>query len=330
MHTKIILAVTDMEEEVKEKMSELSKTNEEIQKAKDLATQSWLDSMPVINELEKMKLQLEKSKNQAFETNITLSQLQGELESVHGQIRDRNEGGREANKIISETNQALDQTREDMEQFKEATDEEKRRRAELKQTLRVKRQELRKVQLTLRAVRMETEAYNGSEAEAVKHVNRLETEDSTVQLSREDYDALTKRAREETSLGDWRVSISVEQRLVAEASREAAVKRLKEYYSEQRSKNKLAEEEEKEEDVNVVTENGNAGEISTRSRSTRGSSIGAFSSRRSESNQVRQHEKERGSNGRRSRSGHVQQKQRTSIFYRIRRFFVLKIARLFK
>lgn len=79
---------------------------------------------------------------------------------------------------------------------------------------------------------------------------------------------------------------------MADAIREAAVK---EYYSEQRSKNKLAEDDEKGEDVNVVTEIENAGEVS----SPRGRSIDGYSWQRTESNQVGQHEKEGGRNGRR-------------------------------
>ncbi|KAL9659323.1 hypothetical protein QQ045_024128 [Rhodiola kirilowii] len=70
------------------------------------------------------------------------------------------------------------------------------------------------MQLTLRAVRMETEDYTISEGEALQHVNRLGKENSTVELSVEDYAALTKRTKEETSLRDWRVLISVEQRVV--------------------------------------------------------------------------------------------------------------------
>ncbi|CAM8985748.1 unnamed protein product [Rhodiola kirilowii] len=312
--------------ELRDKMAELSKTKAEIQRAKDSATQSWLDSRPMIDELEKLQLQLESARKRVTETENIISHLQMELESVHSQIRDMNEGGREANKTISETNQALDQLRDDMEELKEAADEEKRMRKKLKQTLRVKRQELRKVQLTLRAVRMETEGYTVSEGEALQHVNRLEKENSTVQLSVEDYAALTKRAKEETSLGDWRVLISVEQRVVAEAAREAAVKRLKEFYSEQRSKNKVAEEDEHVRQEMLPEDDEHVAKI-PRSVSTRTSSVNASSRRTdvpSQESGLRQHQRVGG------KRRNVPQKKKTSIFYKIRRFFVLKITRLFK
>uniref|UniRef100_A0A7N0T9B6 Uncharacterized protein n=1 Tax=Kalanchoe fedtschenkoi TaxID=63787 RepID=A0A7N0T9B6_KALFE len=301
-------------------MAELARTKEEIKRAKDSATQSWLDSRPVIDELEKLQLRLESARNRASETDKTVSQLQGELEDVYVSIRDRIEGGREAKKTISDADQASDQIKEDMKRLEEEVNESKRDRAKLKQTLRIKRQELRKLQLTLRAVRIETGALTASESEALRHVDRLETESATVQLTREDYTALMKRAKEETSLADWRISVSAEQRVLAEASREAAMKRLEECYSEQRSKDKLAEEEKPEngrEMEQVLPEDGyvarspNAAQ-SAGSRSTRGAS-----SRRTNPPQAASRGQRQNARGSRRR---VARKKKTSIFYRIRCF----------
>ena len=48
-----------------------------------------------------------------------------------------------------------------------------------------------------------------------------------------DYE-LTRRAKEETSLADWRVSVSTEQRLVAETSRDSAMRKLKELHTDKK------------------------------------------------------------------------------------------------
>ena len=64
-----------------------------------------------------------------------------------------------------------------------------------------------------------------------KNKNNIPTDITTVQLTQEDYYELTRRAKEETSLADWQVSVSTKQRLVVETSQDAALRRLEELHT---------------------------------------------------------------------------------------------------
>ena len=99
-------------------------------------------------------------------------------------------------------------------------------RSKLKQTLRLRRQTLRALQLTLRAVRKEPEAIGASAAEALRYIDHPEPDNSPVQLTQEDYYALKRKTKEETSL---RVSVAMEQKVTKEAGRNLALTRIKKH-----------------------------------------------------------------------------------------------------
>ncbi|RVW57174.1 Patatin-like protein 2 [Vitis vinifera] len=250
--------------ELEAKRAELTRTKEELERSKDRATQSWLDSKPLIDELEKLKSGLESAKNRSSMSNIVISDLQSQFDSVNMSIKLRKKEEVKAKMKTTEIYLALDQTREEMESLKLETDEERRARSKLKQVLRLKRQRLRTLQLTLRAIRIETEAFGASAAEALHHIKRSEMDDTKIQLIHEEYQALTRRAKEEKSLADWRVSVSMEQKLVAEARRNSASRRLKELHSHNRSRRGMGEEnitrdgniiaEEEEQDLMIMAE----------------------------------------------------------------------------
>lgn len=136
--------------------------------------------------------------------------------------------------MINETNKVSDETREEMEKLKHDTDEERKTAIKLKQTVKLKKQTLLALQLTLRAVQMEMEAYDASSAEAFRYTSYSEMDNSLVRLSNEEHDTLRKRAKEENSLADWRISISMEQKLAAEESQKMASTRLTELQSRKR------------------------------------------------------------------------------------------------
>ncbi|TXG59480.1 hypothetical protein EZV62_014053 [Acer yangbiense] len=213
------------------KMAELVMTKEELKRARDSVTQSWLDSKPLIDELETLKAALASAKNRFSMSNVVISELELELETTGKSIRSKREDEHKARKTTEETSQILDQTREELESLKLVTDEKRRERSKLKQVQRLRKQTLQTLLLTVRAARIESEAFGESDAEALRQIKNLETDSSTVQLTHEEYYALTRRANEETSLANWRISVSLEQKQAAEASNKFALSRLKDLHS---------------------------------------------------------------------------------------------------
>ncbi|KAL5557080.1 hypothetical protein UlMin_039316 [Ulmus minor] len=217
-----------------DQMEELVKIKEELRKTKDKATQSWLDSRPHIDELERRKSNLTMLENRRNVSDLVISELQSQLEATDSNIRSKKKEELEAKKIIIETNAELDQSREEMERLKHETVEEKKERLKQRQALRLKRQSLRSLQLALRAVRTETEAYGASTDKALWYLNFSEMEDDNVQLTHEEYQSLKKKAEDENSLADWRISVAMGEKLVAEERRDRASRKLKEVKSSRR------------------------------------------------------------------------------------------------
>ncbi|KAJ0096666.1 hypothetical protein Patl1_28754 [Pistacia atlantica] len=300
---------------------------EELKRAKDSATQSWLDSRPLIDELERLKSGLATAKNRYSLSNTVVSELQSELETSVKSIRAKKEEELNATRMINELSQTLDETREELETLKLAADEELRARSKLKQVSRLRRQTLRTSQLTLRAARIESEAFRASAAEALRYIKISEIDGTTVHLTHEEYHALTRKAEEETSLADWRISVSIEQKHAAEVSRNFALSRLKESYSVNRSKRRRMEgkqfeegsrgREAEEQDLNIKVEaQENRGFAIPKARAR----LIAESSRRNPQPM------------RRAKSNinkKLIKKRKTSIFHQIKSFLVRSIARLF-
>ncbi|KAK3023968.1 hypothetical protein RJ639_042858 [Escallonia herrerae] len=213
---------------LKAKMSELRKTKEDLKQVKDDALQSWLDSRPLLDELDQLQTGLEHAKHRSNMSKIIISELESQLEATNSDIRSKSEEELKDRTLINDLSQVSFKLREEMEQLKLERDDEHQERSKLKQVLRLRRQTLRTLQLSLRAIRSESEALSASAAEALLHIKSSQVDNNTVQLTHEEYYALTRRAREETSLADWRVSVSAEQRHVVEKSRHSALRRLKE------------------------------------------------------------------------------------------------------
>ncbi|GMN29971.1 hypothetical protein TIFTF001_002640 [Ficus carica] len=239
---------------LKLKNKELIKIDEELKKAKENATQSWLDSRPLIDELEKRKSSLEVSKKRASMSENLVSELEAELETTNAKINSTKEEEIKAMKMVSEINQVLDQLREEMEGVKCFAGEKRQKKLKLKRVLRQRRQRLRSLQLRIEAVQREAEACRESGEEAVRYLNvYVENEGvdaDQIQLSHEEYMTLKKRVDEKNSLADWRVSVAAEQTMEAETNRNLAKAKLRELKVGKRVK-RLWEVREREGDENV-------------------------------------------------------------------------------
>ncbi|KAF2295183.1 hypothetical protein GH714_031955 [Hevea brasiliensis] len=256
------------------KMAELIDIKEELHRAKDNAMQSWLDSKPLIDELEKLQANLASARNRTSMSNIVISELKSQLEAISIEIR---------TKMEEETN---------------PEDE---------------RQSLRTLQLTLQAISLESDAFGASAVEALAHVKSSETDNTIVRISQEEYHALTRKAKEETALAEWRVSVSMEQKLAAEESRNFALSRLKELRRKKRNKEeKIINEEEVEEQQSPVKVM-NSGIDFPKARAQ---AIGKSKQRKPQQQ--------------RRKSVMKSKKKKLSIFNRIRSFLVRSIARLFR
>ncbi|CAK7337630.1 unnamed protein product [Dovyalis caffra] len=315
------------------KMEELTKMNEALQKSKDKAMQSWLDSRPLIDELEKLQSGLASAKNQASMSNIVISELESQLEATNVGIQSKMEEEIKVAKMTNEITQALDQSREELERIMLDTEEEHRERSKLTQVLRLRRQTLRTLKITLRAVEVESEAFGESAAEARGHIKSSETGNSTVQLSEEEYLSLKRRAKEGTSLANWRISVSMEQKFAAEASRNLASTRLKEIRSEKNmSRRRRTEDEKIIEDGYTIKDHQEEQQDSRFKKVAQVKTSGnAFPKARanaiSKSNS-RTPKKQMGRSVRK-RNKKLHKKEKLSILEQIRRFFIRSIRRLF-
>ena len=211
--------------------AELDEAKKELNRAKENAMQSWLDSKPLIDELEKQKTNLANAQENSNTPEIAIMELESQLEITQKSIKSKREDHHKTENMIYEINHALDQMCNDMERLKHNIKKEKQTRAKLKQTLHLRRRKVQTLQLTLQAVLLELDAVEVSTAKAVQLINHSENNTSDVQLSHRDYYDLKRRAEERISQANWRVSVSMEQKLAAEATREFALSRLNHFYS---------------------------------------------------------------------------------------------------
>lgn len=149
--------------ELKDKMAELLTTREQIDRAREIAMQSYLESKPLIDRLEKSKAGLEKLRSQhSMLGGRSAYELRSQLEAIEARLREKKEEEAKATRSIDEMNQAAEETGSEIDSLKADIEEERRNRQKLKQTLRMKRQKLRAIHLMLRAVRIESDAMKAS------------------------------------------------------------------------------------------------------------------------------------------------------------------------
>uniref|UniRef100_A0A164UAR2 Patatin n=1 Tax=Daucus carota subsp. sativus TaxID=79200 RepID=A0A164UAR2_DAUCS len=206
---------------LKGKKIETRNTKEDLKQAKRDAVGWWLNSRPLFDEI---------GEYQSARSNIIASGLKSQIEASKAEIKSRREEELQVTTRIKELNDQLDVTCKYIEQLKLKIQEESRKKSEMKQVLLMRKQTVEALRLTHRALLFETEASRASAAQALQYIFRSQSDDTTIQLSVEEYNALTRAAEEEISLNNWRVSVSTEQRLAAQDSRDLAFKKLEALY----------------------------------------------------------------------------------------------------
>ncbi|KAL2522837.1 paramyosin-like [Forsythia ovata] len=290
------------------KIEELEKLKEILKQAKDDAMQSWLDSQPLIDELEKTQAEIESIKARVIKANAVISELQAQLGTTDMCIKSTKEEELKLKTIIDDKNEDLERAQEEKEKLKTKIDEQLRKRSKLKQVLRIKRQSLLTFQLTHEAIQLESEAFEKSAAHALGYIsNKSEAAGNIViQLTRDEYHMLKRTASEQISLVEMRISLSMKQKLEAENSRDAAFRRLQQLYSRDGwSKRRMGEKRSPDEDIGGLTEEQYASirEVNPRNQQQfKSNKYGNF----------------------------LVKKKKTSIFYRIRSCFARKFRKYFK
>ncbi|KAG8641239.1 hypothetical protein MANES_13G125400v8 [Manihot esculenta] len=302
------------------KMAELSLIKEDLQKEKGSTTQSYFAYRTLTDELGKLQSTLAVVKNRTSMStsmsNAMILELVSKLEAINMSIRSKMEEEVEMKQTINEINEAMDEARKEKETNKRDMEEERRVRSELKQVLRMRRQKLRTLQLQIQAVERESEAFLASAAEALELLNNSRTDNNcTIQLTMEEYKDMKERAKEETTLAEWRVSLFMKQQLAAEVNRNMALSRLKEL------RRRKSKEKEKNEDAQITREieehqpspAREEGQVKKREALSKppGKAAGKLS-------------KNSRKNKRRGK------KKKQSILFQIRRFFVRNISRFFR
>ncbi|XP_027916037.1 protein BCAP-like [Vigna unguiculata] len=211
--------------------AELAKAKEELNRAKESSMQSWLDSEPLIDELEKQKANLANAQLSENSSKTVTEKLESQLETIHKSIKSKREEQLKTELMIQETNQNLDHMRNEMEMLKLERNKEKQTLAKLRQTLHLRKQTAQTLQLTLRAVLLESDAVEESSAKALQQIKLSENHRDVVQLTNEKYYALTRRAKEKISHTNSRVSVYMEQKHAAQATHDLVLSRLNKIYS---------------------------------------------------------------------------------------------------
>jgi len=211
--------------------AELAKVKEELNRAKESSMQSWLDSEPLIDELEKQKANLADAQLSESASKTATEKLESQLETIHKNIKSRREDQLKTELMIQETNQTLDHMRNDMERLKLQRNKEKQTLTKLRQTLHLRKQSVQTLQLTLRAVLLESDAVEESSAKVLQQIKLSENHIDVVQLTEENYYALTRRAKEKISHTNSRVSVYMEQKRAVEATHDLVLSRLNKIYS---------------------------------------------------------------------------------------------------
>lgn len=94
------------------KIAELIKTKEELKKAKEVATQSWLDSRPLIDKLERSKSRLSNCQSRFSASNKFISELESELKRANESIKSKKAEELETRRNKTEIRMNIDQTKD--------------------------------------------------------------------------------------------------------------------------------------------------------------------------------------------------------------------------
>ncbi|KAG6421625.1 hypothetical protein SASPL_118182 [Salvia splendens] len=216
------------------KTAELEKAMEDLKQANEEAVQSWLDSRPLIDELEKRQAELNATRASVANAKSVITELQAQLGTTEMFIKsakDEEHNTRMKTNVLSQDVHAM---QEETEQLKAKIVRKRRKIAKLKLGLRLKRQTLETFELTCEAVELESRAFRASLAQALYYIDNSEAANVMIQLSQEEYGRLKQEANERISEAERRISESADEKLGAEKARDSAFRRLQSLHPHKR------------------------------------------------------------------------------------------------
>ncbi|KAG8384424.1 hypothetical protein BUALT_Bualt04G0116500 [Buddleja alternifolia] len=140
--------ITDSSNLTAAKIAELENMKENLKRAKDDAMQSWLDSRPLIGELEKMQSELANARARVMKANTVISEQQAQIGTAGMGIKSTKEEEEKFHIIINHKSQELHK----------------------------KQETLQTPQLTYEAIQLEAEAFATSAAQVLRYINDSEAE----------------------------------------------------------------------------------------------------------------------------------------------------------
>ncbi|MED6108778.1 hypothetical protein PIB30_027328 [Stylosanthes scabra] len=207
--------------------AELAKAKEELIIAKESAIQSWLDSKPLIDELEKQKSNLAEAQQASKASKTAISELESQLQTTTNCITSKREEHLKEESTIQEIKLALNQIRHEIEDAKACITKAKQEREKLRRIVYLRKQRIKTLRLAIRAATLELEALEESKASAVQQqVYHSMNRTDVVVVTREEYNALKRTAKRKYSKANSLAAVSSEQKRAAEASHEVALSRL--------------------------------------------------------------------------------------------------------
>lgn len=219
-------------------LKELSGTREEVERAREAAVQAWLVSMPLGEELERLRANLAAAKNRLASTAAEIPLLKSQIESTNGAIATRQEAAVRKKAAAEDLRRHVDGARAELRRLRAEVAASRGAKDALEQRVLVRRQAARALQLAERAIAAEAHALAWSEAAASELTARARGDGDGDVDDEEDphYDVVALPARKleelrrlveaEERKAEARVEEAEAARRAVKARRAAAVARL--------------------------------------------------------------------------------------------------------
>ncbi|XP_066396512.1 uncharacterized protein [Miscanthus floridulus] len=147
-------------------LKELSGTREEVERAREAAVQAWLASMPLGEELERLRANLAAAKNRLAAMAAEIPLLKSQIESTNGAIATRQEATVRKKAAAEDLRRHVDGARAKLRRLRAEVAASRGAKDALEQRVLVRRQAARALQLAESAIAAEAHALAWSEAAA--------------------------------------------------------------------------------------------------------------------------------------------------------------------
>ncbi|EER97552.1 hypothetical protein BDA96_02G396200 [Sorghum bicolor] len=212
-------------------LKELSGTREEVERAREAAVQAWLASMPLSEELERLRAELVAAKTRLAATAAEIPLLKSQIESTNGAIATRQEAAARKKAAAEDLRRHVDGARADLRRLRAEIAASRGAKDALEQRVLVRRQAARALQLAERAIAAEAHALAWSEAAASELTARARGNEEdphydVVALPARKLEELRRLVEAEEQKAEARVDEAEVARRAVKTRRAAAVARL--------------------------------------------------------------------------------------------------------